>query len=152
MDELNYNSLDQIKKLYNKTNVRLLLDESVVINNEILVIGRIDKSYNNRLSLGQITNNNSYPMIVLDHQPSLYKESFNIGAMLQLSGHTHNGQLFPMDIIVKLHGLLISDVPIGSGLYTKNNFSLLITKGYGVWGFPLRTTGRSEIIISDFYF
>jgi len=150
--ELNYNSLDQIKKLYSKTNVRLLLDESVVINNEILVIGRIDKSYNNRLSLDQITNNNSYPMIVLDHQPSLYKESFNIGAMLQLSGHTHNGQLFPMDIIVKLQGLLISDVPIGSGLYTKNNFNLLITKGFGVWGFPLRTTGRSEIIISDFYY
>ena len=137
-----------------------LTDEEVVIGNAIRVIGRLDYLYggssNSRVSLETIEKGSNLtdeeknlPLIVLDHQPQDYAQALEFGATLQLSGHTHDAQLFPgnwiLDILYKVKWNCIVH-----GNYHCDNFDLYITRGYGAWGFPMRTTGRSEILDIDF--
>lgn len=101
--EYNYNTHTEIMDLYDKTNVHLLVDDVAVIDNRLLVVGRDDFTWSSRASLSSLTEHyNDLPIIVLDHQPQDYKEAEEVGAVLQLSGHTHNGQLFPANWIVNL--------------------------------------------------
>jgi len=57
-----------------------------------------------------------------------------------LSGHTHAGQIPPMDIIVRFY------FKYPHGLYRKGNAYLYTSAGTGIWGPPMRTTSRSEIV------
>lgn len=149
--ELNYNSLSEIKSLYNQTKIKLLLDEVVYINNEIAIVGRVDKSSKQRKSLSDLIEDINLPIMVLDHQPITFNESIKCGINYQLSGHTHNGQMFLMNYIVKMYNSFLGDIPLSSGLYKKDNKYLFISKGYGCWGFPLRTSGRGEIAVIDLF-
>ena len=141
-------------------NFHFLVNKEVVIDNKVRVIGRMDYVYggksDNRTSLEYIDSSSNLtdkekelPLIVLDHQPQGYKDSLNFGAKLQLSGHTHDAQLFPgnwiLDVLYKVKWNCIVE-----GNFNKNDFNLYITKGYGTWGFPMRTTGRSELLSIDF--
>lgn len=139
------NSLEDIKNFYQDTNVKLLLDREMVIGNQINVVGRIDFSQE-RKAIKEIVKNKDFPLIVLDHQPQMYKEAIENNAIIQISGHTHNGQIFPGNLLLKVYNRLLFDSPI-DGLHKFDNTHLMITKGYGTWGFPMRTTGRSEIIV-----
>ncbi len=145
--EYNYNTHTEIMDLYDKTNVHLLIDDVAVIDNRLLVVGRDDFTWTSRASLSSLTRYyKDLPIIVLDHQPQDYKEAEEVGAVLQLSGHTHNGQLFPANWIVNLFYHFVYHSSHSNGRYTHDNFTLYVTRGYGAWGFPLRTTGRSEIL------
>ena len=78
--------------------------------------------------------------IVISHNPIRFDEAVAAGADLQLSGHTHAGQLFPANIIVKF----IYEKPYG--LLEKKNSKLYTTSGFGSWGPPIRIFTRSEIV------
>ena len=149
--EYNYNTPLEIRKLYNKTKAILLVDEEYIYNDNIKFIGRDDLTNKYRKPLESF-NNNDIPCIVLDHQPSKFKESVINNVLLQLSGHLHNGQLFPMNFIVRLNMLLMHDIKISAGLTKQDSTNLYITLGYGGWGFPLRTTGRSEVVCIDIFY
>lgn len=146
--ELKQNSFEDAVSFYSKSNVRLLLDEEIIIDNKIRVIGRIDKSYKDRKELSSIDSSSSLPLIVLDHQPSSYKESMEIGASIQYSGHTHNGQLFPYNFIVDIYHKIKYDCPI-NGTNKYDDFYLIINRGTSNWGFPYKTTGPSQILITE---
>lgn len=142
------NSLDDIIKFYEGTKVKLLLDEEVTILNELRLIGRIDYRIANRKRLESIATPSTLPLIVLDHQPQSYRDSFNQNAFLQLSGHTHNGQIFPGNIFLHFYNLIEYNSP-SNGEHTYNDFTLGITRGYGTWGFPYRLTGSSHYYVID---
>ena len=148
--ELKYNTLEEIKNFYLKTNVRLLLDEEVVIDEKIKIIGRIDYSYPSRKELKEIVSSIDLPYLVMDHQPQSYRESFKEGASFQISGHTHKGQLFPFQIPVSIFYRLMYKTWYIDGIYKKGDFTSYITRGYGAWGFQMRTNGRSEIVSVNF--
>lgn len=149
--EYEYNGYYEVINFFKETNIDLLVDDYVIINNEIVVLGRLDYIYDDRARINEILDLDlSLPLIVLDHQPYEYEEAKDAGAILQLSGHTHNGQLFPANWIVQLYSSFVYHCDKVNGLYQENDFSLYVTKGYGTWGFPLRTTGRSEILQIDF--
>lgn len=141
------------------SNFHYLDDEAVTIANAINVVGRRDykiggknekrKTIKSILSSSHI--NNDLDLIVLDHQPQDYKDSRDANAILQLSGHTHNGQIFPGDIIVSLFHQIKYGC-ISNGLYEEDAFKLYISRGYGAWGFPLRTTGTSEIVVIYYHY
>lgn len=79
-------------------------------------------------------------VIVLSHRPDEFHHFAKLGVMLQLSGHTHWGQLPPFDLIIRLwytHGR-------GHGKIA--NSHIYVSKGTGVWGPPMRLFGRSEIV------
>ena len=145
--EFEYENYSKVFKFFAETNINLLIDEYVTIIDEIIVVGRLDSIFTKRQELNElIPEDNDLPVIVLDHQPQSYQESIENNVSLQLSGHTHNGQLFPANFIVKIYYSLMYKTSIINGLYKEDDFTLYISKGYGTWGFPLRTTGSSEIV------
>lgn len=82
----------------------------------------------------------SLPVLLLDHQPSKLAEAQAQGADLQISGHTHLGQLFPFNLITKL---VFED---DWGYLRKGDFQLIVSCGYGTWGPPIRVGNVPEIV------
>ena len=90
--------------------------------------------------------NDSLPLILIDHRPTEIDQVSRTTADVQLSGHTHNGQLFPLNLITKkIYRLSWGHRKIG-------NTHFFVTSGIRLWGPPVRTTGKSEIMIIDIYF
>ncbi|MBR1648569.1 MAG: metallophosphoesterase [Alphaproteobacteria bacterium] len=77
--------------------------------------------------------------ILLAHNPRLAKEYLNLGFDLQLSAHTHGGQIFPFHILVKIFNRYLS------GKYDIDGKTLYISNGAGYWGPPLRLFAPSDI-------
>ena len=78
--------------------------------------------------------------MLLDHQPCELEAAQSLGIDLQMSGHTHAGQLFPMNYLVGITN------EYGYGHLEKNGYNLIVSSGYGVWGFPFRFGSRSELV------
>ena len=124
--------------------VRLLNDEVIGIEHEgqpIWLVGRFDNHKRQRVAttdlLAQV--DTTQPVILLDHRPSAITEHSELPIDLQLSGHTHNGQIFPANFIVKAINRL------GYGYEVINNSHFVVSSGYGFWGIPFRLGSRSEI-------
>lgn len=143
--EFMQNDLNQIKGFYEGTNIRLLLDEEITLNDELRLVGRIDHRVP-RKPLTEIVSDSKLPLIVLDHQPQYYREATEVQAKLQISGHTHNGQIFPGNLLIYLMNRILYNSPT-NGIHSFEDFSLAITRGYGTWGFPMRLTGASQIMV-----
>ncbi len=132
-----------------KAGVTVLLDRAVRVNGWFYVIGRKDwaalRSGQKRLSLEEIMNRDgvdrAWPVVVLDHQPLYLDEAAESGVDLQLSGHTHAGQLFPLDIINRFV------YEKNWGYLKKGTTHFYVSSGSGTWGPAVRTGSRSEIIL-----
>lgn len=84
--------------------------------------------------------NTSKPIFVMDHQPDDFLELSTSGMDLDLSGHTHNGQMFPGNIVTHLMWK-------NSYGYKKiHNLHSIVTSGVGVWGPNMRVGTKSEIV------
>ncbi|MFO8016789.1 MAG: metallophosphoesterase [Candidatus Woesearchaeota archaeon] len=79
--------------------------------------------------------------VLLRHTPAGMKETEKAGFRLQLSGHTHNGQIFPFNLIVKLF------FPKVKGLYRIGRLMLYTSPGTGTWGPYMRLGSRNEITL-----
>ncbi len=79
------------------------------------------------------------PVIVLAHQPVTFLEAVKQQVDLQLSGHTHGGQMFPFNYLVRLAQ------PYMAGLYREGDSQLYVSCGTGYWGPPMRLGTASEI-------
>jgi len=82
----------------------------------------------------------SKPVILLSHQPDVFDLARDMGANLQLSGHTHAGQLPPMDLLVQI----LYEYPFG--LYKRGTSYLYTTCGSAFWGPPMRLFTKPEIV------
>jgi predicted MPP superfamily phosphohydrolase len=81
----------------------------------------------------------SRPVILLAHDPSTFKQASRLGVDLQLSGHTHGGQIFPFGLLVRLV------IPFVAGLYQRGASLLYVSRGTGFWGPPMRLLAPAEI-------
>ncbi len=81
----------------------------------------------------------SKPLLFLSHQPQGFDEITAAGSGLVLSGHTHDGQIFPFSLLER--GLF----KYFYGLYRAGDFHVYVTSGAGTWGPPLRLFTRSEL-------
>ncbi len=79
------------------------------------------------------------PVVLLAHQPVQVHEAARRGVDLQLSGHTHGGQLWPFQYAVRLQQ------PVVSGLARVGRTWLYVTSGVGAWGPPVRVGSRSDV-------
>ena len=127
--------------------IRVLKDEIIVLPGGIQVVGRLDRDSfryfgKARKPLGELMENidHSRPVILLDHQPMKLDESEKNGVDLQLSGHTHNGQLWPLNYIIK------KTFEVGYGYRKKGNTQIIVSSGYGLWGPRVRTKSRPEVL------
>jgi len=126
--------------------VRVLQDEAVKIRDSFYVVGRRDRSAprweERRASLKEILENvdTRLPLILLDHQPFHLEDAEAAGIDLQLSGHTHAGQLIPINFINK------AMYEQYWGYLRKGKTQYYVSCGVGTWGPPVRTGSWPEII------
>jgi uncharacterized protein len=83
------------------------------------------------------------PVVLLAHQPVMVEQARAAGVDLQLSGHTHGGQLWPFDYLIRL------DQPSVEGLSRHGDTQLYVTSGAGYWGPPMRVGARPEITVVE---
>lgn len=124
--------------------VNVLLDETVILD-DIYLIGRKDYVVKKRSVIEKLTNalDDSKPLVLLDHQPKDYKHNAKIGIDLQVSGHTHAGQIFPLNYLYEL--INVNDM--NYGIKTNGDFHAIVSSGMGGWGYSMRTAGHSEIVV-----
>jgi predicted MPP superfamily phosphohydrolase len=137
-----------VDQFFRDAEIKLLKDTTVVIGSAINLAGRLDQHIKDRKPPEEILRqaNDSLPVILLDHRPTRIQEISQTRADIQLSGHTHNGQLFPFNLITQ------SIYPISWGYEVINNTHFIVTSGIRLWGPPVRTAGRSEIVVVDLTF
>lgn len=138
-----YSKQDLINTL-NKKNIQFLEDTACEIG-DITLIGREDHSQKKRQSIFELIQNQNKEnfMIVADHKPIEMSENAYHEIDLQISGHTHNGQVFPV-------GYLFNLLPIQDSVYGLkqiNDFYSITTSGVAGWGFNFRTQGISEYVV-----
>ncbi|WP_448626195.1 metallophosphoesterase [Geodermatophilus sp. URMC 64] len=85
----------------------------------------------------------SRPVVLLAHQPFMLPQAQEAGIDLQLSGHTHGGQLWPFDYAIR------TDQPAVEGLSRHGDTQLYVTSGVGFWGPPMRIGARPEVTVIE---
>lgn len=138
---------DEIIKHLNKSGITVLLDSVVTVGRIIQIAGRDDITNTRRKSLNQLLTDVSreLPIILLDHQPYNLDESVKEGVDIQLSGHTHNGQFWPGNLIV---GRIYE---LAYGYMKRGNTHFYVTSGAGIWGPKIRIGTQSEIVVLDIF-
>ena len=126
--------------------IRILCDERVEIAGEITLAGREDARWGNtakRMSADSLLSgvDTKTFVIVADHQPIEYRECAESGADLELSGHTHAGQIWPVGIFTTLSGNL------NYGLYHREGIDVIVSSGIAGWGYPVRTGEHCEYVV-----
>jgi predicted MPP superfamily phosphohydrolase len=133
--------------------IKVLKDEVVILKGGIQLIGRIDKDSfrffrKERLTLDSLMKDidTTKPVILLDHQPFHLSEAAEKGVDLELSGHTHNGQMWPLNYITgKIYEL-------SYGYLKKGNTNFIVSSGFGLWGPRVRSGSRSEVMLITVHF
>ena len=82
------------------------------------------------------------PAILLYHEPAQIETAQGYNISLQLSGHTHNGQMWPMKIFTSL-----VYKGFDYGLHQMDDFAIYTTSGAGTWGPPMRIGSTAEVVI-----
>ena len=127
--------------------INLIRDSSIMIENGFILAAREDSSKRNftgesRKTLSEILNvaEKNYPIILLDHTPFKLEEAETNEVDLQLSGHTHHGQMFPLNLITKMV------YEVSWGYKMKGSTHYYVSCGVGTWGPPVRLGSESEIV------
>lgn len=132
-----------------KNNVVILQDEVLPFNKQFYLIGRKDRSESqrggNRLSMAELTSTLAKDKfsIVLDHQPNDYKAQQAAEADLVLSGHTHGGQLWPLNCV----GEWIGANDKTYGFEKRGNTHFIVTSGLSDWAIKFKTGTKSEFVV-----
>ncbi|WP_323843660.1 metallophosphoesterase [Moraxella sp. Pampa] len=85
------------------------------------------------------------PVILLDHRPSQIDDNVALPIDLQVSGHTHHGQVFPANLIVKIL------YRVAYGHEKIDSTHIIVSSGYGFWGVPFRLGSQSEIWVIEMH-
>jgi uncharacterized protein len=141
------NGINGTSRFITENGITLIRDSSMLIADSFILAAREDSSKSNftgerRKSLQDILIevDKNYPIILLDHTPFKLEEAETNGVSLQLSGHTHHGQMFPLNLITQM----IYEVSWG---YLKKNYTnYYVSCGVGTWGPPVRLGSDSEIV------
>ncbi|OOR90440.1 hypothetical protein B0181_04695 [Moraxella caviae] len=109
------------------------------------IIGRFDDHHAGRAPTSALMAHvdSTYPTILLDHRPSEIMQNVALPIDLQVSGHTHNGQVFPANFIVKMLNR------VGYGHEKIDGTHVVVSSGYGFWGIPFRLGSQSEVWVIE---
>jgi predicted MPP superfamily phosphohydrolase len=125
----------------------MLLDKVKKIDGSIYLAGRLDGRARGRTGARKSIDAlladvpDDLPIVVLDHRPTDLDNVGRSRADLQVSGHTHNAQMFPLNIMARRE----YEIAWGSGV--KGRTQVIVSSGIQGWGPPVRTAGASEILV-----
>lgn len=127
--------------------ITVLDDKFELIDNNFYIVGRIDDAVfrekgTRRKELSEIIDgiDKEMPIMLLDHRPIGIMESKENGVDLQFSGHTHAGQVFPINFLSSISN------DLNYGYLKDENYNLIVTSGCGTWGVPIRIGSDTEIV------
>ena len=141
------NEVESSVKYAEQFGIKFLRDSYELIDTSFYVVGREDSSMiqftgKQRKSLNEIVKNldPDFPKILLDHTPFKLEQAEQNGIDLQLSGHTHHGQIWPANIVTSMI------YELSWGYLKKGKTHYYVSSGAGTWGPPVRTGSSSEIV------
>ena len=140
--------IEKSEEFLKSTPVVLLRDSVVVLPGGVQLVGRDDRSNRNRASVEELMARvqKGLPVIMMDHQPYELGLKDSLGVDLQLSGHTHRGQIWPMN-------LLIDRMYEQSYGYRKwENSHVVVSSGLSLWGPPFRIGTESDLWVINLNF
>lgn len=147
------NNVDSVTVFLSELGVNFIRDQVIMIDNSFYLIGREDFSKNNftrqkRKSLEELVKNldKNIPKILLDHQPLNLDDAVENSIDLQLSGHTHHGQIAPANLITKIV------YELSWGYKKKGNSHFYVSSGVGSWGPPVKIGSDTELVLVKFKF
>lgn len=137
-----YLGLDKLEPYLDEANILSLIDEAVVIDNlEIIGYDFLDREWHADRQIKNLSSYSSQTRLLLNHTPTKIQEAKDLNISLQLSGHSHRGQMWPVSFFTRLiYG------KYHYGLNTEGQYNIYTTSGLGSWGPPLRTFNRPEIV------
>jgi predicted MPP superfamily phosphohydrolase len=126
-----------------RAGITFLEDEVVPVDDVLTLAGRRDSRSRDRKTVAELLTGmrRDLPLILLAHRPTDFDEARAAGIDIQLSGHTHHGQLFPVNLITR------REYDFSWGHLEKDGAHLFVTSGVQAWGPPVRTVGASEILV-----
>lgn len=144
---------EKMTNFMKECNIKLINDESVLINDEFYLVGRRDTDKpgtedGTRAEISELTKDldKTKPIFVLCHEPDELQKTADAGADIDFSGHTHDGQLFPGNLTI---GLFWENP---CGMIKKDNMYSIVTSGVGVYGTFMRVGTDAEICSVDIDF
>lgn len=137
--------IDRCEEYLAKTNVVMLRDSIVTLPEGVQIIGRDDMSNPDRLALEKLLAyaDPAMPSIVLDHQPYGLSHADSLGVDIQISGHTHAGQIWPLNLLIDRM------YEQGYGYRKWNNAHIWVSSGLSLWGPPFRIGTSSDLAVID---
>lgn len=139
--------VDDAVKYLEDHGIRMLRDSAVLVNGTFYVVGREDRSVTaftgrRRKDLSELAEplERDKPLIVLDHQPFTLVEAEMNRVDLQISGHTHHGQVWPFNYITT------AVYELSHGYKRKGDTHIYVSSGFGTWGPPVRVGTVPEIL------
>lgn len=133
---------------FKRAGMNVLSDTIVVIDSSFSLGGRFDSHFRSRKTIDDLMKSvsDTLPLILIDHRPTEIDLISKTAVDVQLSGHTHNGQLFPINMIIR------RIYKLGWGYIKIWNTHFFVTSGIRLWGPPVRTTVKSEIMVINIAF
>lgn len=142
--------VEEAMRFLRSAGIDVLRDAIEVVDHQLILIGRDDRTNPNRKSLRELTdqidNYNNMPVVVMDHQPYDLNNAVENNITLSLSGHTHNGQIWPITMVVK------SMYELAYGYMKKGDTHFYVSSGLGIWGPPFRIGSQSEVVLIRLHF
>jgi len=142
-------SSDEMDEFLKQCGFKLLTDEFILLEDSVYIYGRPDyekpgKTIITRKTPSEVTEglDMTKPIIVMDHEPRELQELSDAGVDIDLCGHTHDGQFFPMNLTSRYFTWENS-----AGLLKKGNMSNIVTSGVGLFGPNIRIGTRAEICV-----
>lgn len=133
---------------FTRSGIRLLTDRIMIVGRSFALAGRNDARETTRVSAADLLQAapKDLPVIVMDHRPTEPAPLSQTTADVVFSGHTHHGQLFPINLITS------SVYELSWGHMKKEKTHFFVSSGIRLWGPPVRTVGKSEILLVNINF
>jgi hypothetical protein len=136
------------RQFYHDAGIHLLRDSCALAGN-LLIIGRDDRTNQHRKNLGKLmaearaqgVRTDTAFTILLDHQPHALEQAEHAGIDLQLSGHTHRGQVWPISWITD------RIYECSWGPWQRGKTRYYVSSGIGIWGGKFRIGTQSEYAV-----
>ena len=133
--------------------VTMLADEAVLVDGSLWLVGRKDYANDgeggrNREPLEALLSglDMSQPVLVMDHQPRFLQENADAGVDVLFSGHTHDGQTFPINLVMN------REWEKASGMLVKGSMTSIVTSGVGIYGPDMRVGTDADVTVVDISF
>jgi uncharacterized protein len=140
-------SADKTANVLENSGIKVIRDNSILVDNAFYIVGRDDEtvfrgSKTTRKTLAKLLDavDKSKPILLMDHQPIQLGIAEKEGVDVQVSGHTHKGQIFPSNLITSR--IFEKDY----GFIKKGSLNVIVSSGVGTWGPPIRIGSKSEIV------